>query len=135
MAPGQPGVARLAAAGALFGGADRGARGSQPLSAEGAGRPGDYRRRGDRGGGRRAAGTGARGVDGRGRRWSLTGSGVACISPTALGLAGSRFGEYSGSVFGLLSAMGLTGGLTLPWARGHLAAATGLRPALFSVGA
>ena len=60
----------------------------------------------------------------------VTGGGVACIFPTTLGLAGSRFGEYSGSVFGLLFAIGLTGGMTLPWALGHLAGGAGLRTAL-----
>jgi fucose permease len=60
----------------------------------------------------------------------LTGCGVASIFPTTLGLAGTRFSENSGAVFGLLFAMALTGGMSLPWSLGHFAGATGLRLAL-----
>jgi fucose permease len=59
----------------------------------------------------------------------LTGCGVASIFPTTLGLAGTRFAEHSGTVFGLLFAIALTGGMSLPWALGHFAA-TSFRLAL-----
>jgi FHS family glucose/mannose:H+ symporter-like MFS transporter len=61
----------------------------------------------------------------------LIGLGFAGIFPTALGLAGARFEEHSGTVFGILFAIALTGGMTLPWVVGQLAQAHGLRLALF----
>lgn len=60
----------------------------------------------------------------------LTGLGVASIVPTTLGLAGARFAQYSGTVFGILLGIGLLGGMTMPWALGHIAAAYGFREAL-----
>ena len=54
--------------------------------------------------------------------WSLAG-----IYPTALGIAGTRFQAHSGSVFGILFAVALAGGITLPWAAGHIGGAIGLR--------
>ena len=60
----------------------------------------------------------------------LAGLGFAGIFPTALGLAGARFEEYSGTVFGILFAIALTGGMTLPWVVGQLAQVHGLRLAL-----
>jgi len=50
----------------------------------------------------------------------LLGFSLAGIFPTTLGLAGSRFAAQSGAVFGLLFAMALTGGMTLPWVAGQL---------------
>lgn len=50
----------------------------------------------------------------------LLGASLAAIFPTTLGLAGARFPEQSGSVFGLLFAMALAGGMSLPWAAGQL---------------
>jgi fucose permease len=60
----------------------------------------------------------------------LIGLSFASIYPTVLGLAGSRFEEYSGTVFGLLFAIALTGGMTLPWAVGQIAQTRNLRLAL-----
>lgn len=60
----------------------------------------------------------------------LVGLSFASIYPTVLGLAGSRFAAWSGTVFGILFAIALTGGMILPWAVGRLAQAFGLRPAL-----
>jgi MFS transporter, FHS family, glucose/mannose:H+ symporter len=57
----------------------------------------------------------------------ITGLALAGIFPTALALAGSAFREQSGTVFGLLFTCALTGGMTMPWMAGHLAAAAGLR--------
>lgn len=60
----------------------------------------------------------------------LTGLSLAPIYPTVLGQAGSRFEQHSGTVFGILFAIALTGGMTLPWVVGQLAQAQGLRTAL-----
>ncbi len=57
----------------------------------------------------------------------LTGIGCAAIYPTVLGEAGSRFESYSGTVFGIIFAVALVGGMTLPWAVGQISAAAGLR--------
>lgn len=65
----------------------------------------------------------------------LIGLGFASIFPTTLGLAGSHFEEYSGTVFGVLFAIALTGGMMLPWVAGQMANAYGLRAALILVAA
>jgi fucose permease len=57
----------------------------------------------------------------------------AAIFPTTLGLAAARFEKYSGSVFGILIAVALIGGMTLPWLLGHVAAAFTLRAGLIIV--
>lgn len=54
--------------------------------------------------------------------WSLAG-----VYPTALGIAGARFQSHSGTVFGILFAVALAGGMILPWAAGHIGGAMGLR--------
>ena len=58
------------------------------------------------------------------------GAALAGIFPAVLGVAAARFPSHSGTVFGLLFTMALTGGMTLPWVTGRAAAAWGLRPAL-----
>lgn len=63
----------------------------------------------------------------------VLGAALAAIFPTALGVAGSRFPGHSGTVFGILFAMALGGGMTLPWITGQVASARGLRPALLLV--
>jgi len=45
----------------------------------------------------------------------------ASIFPTTFGVAGSKFEAYSGTAFGILFAIALTGGMLLPWAVGRLA--------------
>jgi fucose permease len=60
----------------------------------------------------------------------VLGATLAGIFPAVLGVAGARFPAHSGTVFGLLFTMALTGGMTLPWVTGQAAAAWGLRPAL-----
>jgi MFS transporter, FHS family, glucose/mannose:H+ symporter len=60
----------------------------------------------------------------------VLGAALAAIYPAVLGLASARYPAHSGTVFGLLFTMALTGGMTLPWATGQAAAAWGLRPAL-----
>jgi fucose permease len=60
----------------------------------------------------------------------LLGVALAGIFPAVLGVAGSRYPAHSGTVFGILFTMALSGGMTLPWVTGQAAAAWGLRPAL-----
>jgi fucose permease len=57
----------------------------------------------------------------------VTGLALAGIFPTVLGLAAGAFPSHSGTVFGILFTVALTGGMVLPWLAGHLAAAAGLR--------
>jgi fucose permease len=64
----------------------------------------------------------------------ITGLSFASIFPTTLGVAGGRFAAYSGTAFGILFAIAMTGGMTLTWAVGQLAEAYGLRPALALAG-
>jgi fucose permease len=63
----------------------------------------------------------------------VLGAALAGIFPTVLGFAGARFPSRSGTVFGILFTLALSGGMTLPWITGQAAAAWGLRPALFLV--
>lgn len=60
----------------------------------------------------------------------VTGIGIASIFPTTLGLAGSRFEAWSGTVFGLLFGMALSGGMMMPWALGRIANTAGFRVAM-----
>jgi fucose permease len=57
----------------------------------------------------------------------MAGASMAGIFPTLLGVAGARFQRHSGTVFGILFTMALTGGMLLPWLSGQLAARFGLR--------
>lgn len=57
----------------------------------------------------------------------ITGLALAGIFPTVLGVAGAAFREHSGTVFGILFTAALTGGMTMPWVAGNLAAGSGLR--------
>lgn len=65
----------------------------------------------------------------------ITGLALAGTFPTVLGIAGAEFREHSGTVFGVLFTVALTGGMTMPWLAGHLAAAAGLRPVFLLVAA
>jgi fucose permease len=60
----------------------------------------------------------------------LTGAALAGIFPTVLGIAGAQFAAGTGTVFGILFTAALTGGMTLPWLAGQVAAVLGLRLAL-----
>ena len=51
---------------------------------------------------------------------------VAGIFPTALGMAGSRFSDSSGTAFGILFTIALAGGMSLPWFVGQISASHGL---------
>jgi fucose permease len=57
----------------------------------------------------------------------LTGVAMAGIFPTLLGVAGARFQQHSGTVFGILFTIALTGGMLMPFVSGQLAAARGLQ--------
>jgi fucose permease len=65
----------------------------------------------------------------------LTAAALAGIFPTVLGLAGTAFPDRSGTVFGILFTIGLTGGMTIPWLAGQLADSAGLRTVLALVAA
>lgn len=58
---------------------------------------------------------------------ALTGLTFASIYPTVLALAGDRYQRYAGTVFSILFAIGLAGGMFYPWAIGHLSQAQGIR--------
>ncbi len=73
----------------------------------------------------------ASGTWGAGAGAVLIGLGFASIYPVTLGLAGSRFQELSGTVFGILFSIALVGGMMMPWMVGQVAAAWGLRLALW----
>jgi fucose permease len=60
---------------------------------------------------------------------AVLGASTAAIFPTALGLAGTRYGSHSGTVFGLLIGIALTGGMLMPWTMGRVAAAHSIRVA------
>jgi fucose permease len=57
----------------------------------------------------------------------ITGVALAGIFPTVLGMAGAAFHDHSGTVFGILFTVALSGGMIVPWVAGHLAEAASLR--------
>ena len=57
----------------------------------------------------------------------VMGLALAGTFPTVLGMAGAKFEQHSGTVFGILFTMALSGGMLVPWAAGHLADAAGVR--------
>jgi FHS family glucose/mannose:H+ symporter-like MFS transporter len=57
----------------------------------------------------------------------LAGLALGGIFPTVLSLAGARFPDRSGTVFGVLFTIALAGGMTMPWLSGQLADGAGLR--------
>jgi FHS family glucose/mannose:H+ symporter-like MFS transporter len=57
----------------------------------------------------------------------ITGVSLAGIFPAALGIAGTKFQTHSGTVFGILFAVALSGGMTLPWVAGQIGSVAGLR--------
>ena len=60
----------------------------------------------------------------------LLGVSVAAIYPTSLGLAGTRYSSHSGTVFGILIGVGLTGGMSLPWLVGRVSQSQGVAAGL-----
>jgi fucose permease len=60
----------------------------------------------------------------------LLGAAASGVYPTALALAGARYPESSGTVFGLLFTMALCGGMTMPYAVGSVGETSSLSAAL-----
>lgn len=63
----------------------------------------------------------------------FTGAALSGVFPTALGIVGTRYASYTGTVFGLLFTAALCGGVILPWLAGQIASARGLRAPLWLV--
>ena len=57
----------------------------------------------------------------------IVGLSFASIYPTTLAIAADRYQRLAGTIFGLLFAVGLIGGMLFPWAIGHLSEHFGLR--------
>lgn len=57
----------------------------------------------------------------------LIGLSYAGIFPTTLAIAGDASQKFAGTVFGLLIAIALFGGMSFPWAVGHISQASGVR--------
>jgi fucose permease len=60
----------------------------------------------------------------------LVGLAYAAVYPTTLGMAGDRFPRFPGTLFGLLFSIALIGGMSFPWAAGHVAQSFGYRMGL-----
>jgi FHS family glucose/mannose:H+ symporter-like MFS transporter len=58
---------------------------------------------------------------------ALGGLTCASIYPTILAIAGDRYPSFAGTVFGVLFAIGLSGGMVFPWSIGHLSQSFGFR--------
>jgi fucose permease len=57
----------------------------------------------------------------------LIGLSYAGIFPTALAIAGDAYRKMTGTVFGLLFAIALLGGMSFPWAVGQISQRLGVR--------
>jgi len=60
----------------------------------------------------------------------IVGLSFAAIYPTTLAIAADRYQRLAGTIFGLLFAVGLIGGMIFPWAVGHLSEHFGVRAAM-----
>jgi fucose permease len=60
----------------------------------------------------------------------VLGLSIAAIFPTTLGLAGTRYPSHSGTAFGILIGIALTGGMTMPWVVGRVAYRSGVTAGL-----
>ncbi len=60
----------------------------------------------------------------------IIGLSYAAIYPTTLAIAADRYQKLAGTIFGLLFAVGLIGGMSFPWAIGHASERFGLRAAM-----
>jgi fucose permease len=70
---------------------------------------------------------------------ALIGLSYGPIFPTTLAIAGDRYAQRAGTVFGLLFSIALIGGMTFPWAVGQISQQLGVRsgmvvPALGAIG-
>lgn len=57
----------------------------------------------------------------------VIGLSFAAIYPTTLAMAADRYQRNAGTIFGLLFAVGLIGGMLFPWALGHISQNAGVR--------
>ncbi len=57
----------------------------------------------------------------------VIGLSFAAIYPTTLAMAADRYERNAGTIFGLLFAVGLLGGMLFPWALGHISQSAGVR--------
>ncbi|MGB7438523.1 MAG: MFS transporter [Candidatus Acidiferrum sp.] len=57
----------------------------------------------------------------------LIGLSYAGVFPTTLAIAGDAYRKMAGTVFGLLFAIALIGGMSFPWAVGHISQSLGVR--------
>lgn len=57
----------------------------------------------------------------------IAGLSFAAIYPTTLAMAADRYRRQAGTIFGLLFAVGLIGGMLFPWALGHISERAGVR--------
>jgi len=73
---------------------------------------------------------GARGTASAGAGTLLAGAGFAAVFPVILSLVGDRYGDLSGTAFGVVLVMALAGGTTFPYVTGALADAVGFRGSL-----
>ncbi|HEX7419014.1 MAG TPA: MFS transporter [Thermoanaerobaculia bacterium] len=60
----------------------------------------------------------------------VIGLSCAAIYPTTLAIAADRYQRVAGTIFGLLFAMGLCGGMLFPWIVGHVSQSAGIRAAM-----
>ncbi len=60
----------------------------------------------------------------------IVGLSFAAIYPTTLAIAADRYQRLAGTIFGLLFAVGLIGGMLFPWAIGHISEHYGVRAAM-----
>jgi fucose permease len=58
---------------------------------------------------------------------ALVGFSFAGIYPTALAMVGDRYARYAGTVFGVLFAIALVGGMLFPWVIGRVSQIAGVR--------
>lgn len=58
---------------------------------------------------------------------AIVGLSFAPIYPTVLAMAADRYQRLAGTIFGLMFAVGLLGGMLFPWSVGHLSQRYGLR--------
>ncbi len=60
----------------------------------------------------------------------ILGASYATIYPTTLAIAADRYQRLAGTIFGLLFAIGLCGGMLFPWLMGHLSHSASMRVAM-----
>ena len=60
----------------------------------------------------------------------LIGASFATVYPTMLAIVADRYHRLAGTIFSLLFAMGLCGGMLFPWVMGHVSQSASLRVAM-----